>query len=176
MLAEPASLGAQPCPYMIDVAHSYVEFQIRYLGLFTLGGRFSGLAGTLVFDKDHWDTLDSRIEIPVDSLQARPSLWRATLLGPVYFDQSHFPTIGFAATHAGRTGPTSGEAEGILTIRGATRPVALSMHVAPGEQAIDISAETMLKRSNFALGGVLPFASDDVSVILRLRVLPAAPR
>ena len=95
---------------MIDVAHSYVEFQIRYLGLFTFGGRFSGLAGTLVFDKDHWDTLESQIEIPVDTLQARPSLWRATLLGPVYFDESHFPTIEFAATHAERTGPTTGEA------------------------------------------------------------------
>jgi len=176
VLAGPAPLGAQPNPYMIDVAHSYVEFQIRYLGLFTFGGRFSGLAGTLVFDKDHWDTLESQIEIPVDTLQARPSLWRATLLGPVYFDESHFPTIEFAATHAERTGPTTGEAEGTLTIRGATRPVALSMHVAPGEQAIDISAEAMLKRSNFALGGMLPFASDDVSVILRLRVLPAATR
>lgn len=173
LLAGPAPLGAQPYPYLIDAAHSYVVFQIRYLGLFTFDGRFSRLEGTLVFDKDNWDSLESRIQIPVNSLEARPSLWRGALLGPGYFDEAHFPTIAFNAMHVGRIGPTTGEALGTLTIRGATRPIELSMRLAPGVNAIDISGEAMLKRSSFALGGVLPFASDDVSVTLQLRVLPA---
>jgi polyisoprenoid-binding protein YceI len=172
LFAAASPLRAQPNPYVIDAAHSYVDFQIHYLGIFTFGGRFSGLAGTLVFDRDNWSSLESQVRFPVSSLEAHPSLWRSTLLGPVYFDEPHFPMIAFSATHAGRTGPTTGEAAGTLTIRGTTQPVALSMHLAPGEEAIDISAETMLKRSSFALGGTLPFASDDVSVVLRLRVLP----
>ena len=165
-----------PSAYKIDVTGSEVDFGVQCFGLFKYGGRFSHFSGQVVLDPEHWETLQLKIQIPVDSLESRPRLWRHTLLGPAFFDSSRYPNIQFGAMNAARTGQTSARATGNLTIRGTTRPLRLAILAAPNVDAIEINTETTLKRSDFGLGGVLPFASDSVSVSLRLRLVPNAPR
>ena len=172
MLGGASTVCAAPVPYKIDIAHSEVNFGVQCFGLFKYGGRFSRFSGNVVLDPNHWETLKLNISIPVDSLESRPRLWRRALLGPAFFDGVHYPSIAFGAMNAARTGRNSAQATGNLTIRGTTRPLHLAILASPNADAIEINTETTLKRSDFGLGGVLPFASDDVTVLLRLRLLP----
>lgn len=169
-----APAGAAPQRFAIDAVASRIEFRVRYLGLFTLGGRFSHVAGIVVFDPAHWETLEVAIEIPVDSLETRPEFWRGEVLGPRFFDAARFPTIRFRAAGAERTGTANGEAAGTLVLHGKSGPVRLRAGIAELPGALQIDGETHLARSAFGLGTALPFASDDVTVTLRIRAVVAA--
>jgi polyisoprenoid-binding protein YceI len=170
-----APAAARPASYTIDMAGSRVDFGVQCFGLVKYGGRFSRFSGKVTLDPEHWETLRLRIEIPVDSLESRPRFWRHTLLGPSFFDAGRYPNIDFGAMTAARTGKTSAEATGNLTIRSTTRPLRLAIIASPNAESIEVTTDTTLKRSDFGLGGVLPFASDDVTVSLRLRLVPDAP-
>ena len=75
---------AAPQRYTIDGTASGVDFRVRYLGLFSLGGHFSHVTGVVVFDPAHWETLEVAIQIPVDTLETRPEFWRGEVLGPSF--------------------------------------------------------------------------------------------
>jgi len=171
--ARPAS--AAPQRFVVDVRLSRVDFRVRYLGLFTLGGRFSHVTGTVVFDPDHWETLEVAIQIPVESLESRPEFWRSELLGASFFDAYRYPTIGFRASGAERSGAATGEATGSLTLHGATGPVRLRARITAATGALEVDGETRLARSAFGLGAALPFASDEVTVTLYIRGTAAGP-
>jgi polyisoprenoid-binding protein YceI len=166
-----AAVAAPGC-YAVDGTRSQVEFHIRYLGFFSPGGRFDRVAGTVSFDPERWDALAVSIRIGVDGLESRPRFWRNELLGPRFFDHARYPDIAFDGRHAERTGPDAGLAFGALTLRGITRPVALRTRLVVAAGALDVDADTTVRRSDFGLGGVLPLASDDVSIVLHLRAIP----
>ena len=160
---------AAPQRFAIDAAQSSVDFRIRYLGLFNLGGRFSHVTGIVVFDPSHWEGLEVAIEIPVDSLESRPEFYRNELLGPRFFDRRRYPTIIFRAAGAERTDAATGEATGNLTLHGATGPVRLRAHITATSGTLEVYGETHLARSAFGLGATLPFGSDEVTVTMRIR-------
>ncbi len=173
-LAAAAAMAA-PQQYAIDPARSSVEFRIRYLGLFTPGGRFGRLSGVIVFDPDHWETLEVTIQIPVDSLESRPEFWRSDLLGPRFFDVSRFPTIALRASGAVRTTPEAGEASGSLTLHGTTRQTVLRARIRPGDGALEVEGEARISRADFGFAPTLPFASDQVTVTMTIRAVRAVP-
>jgi polyisoprenoid-binding protein YceI len=164
---------AQAQRFAIDGGQSEVEFRVRYLGLFTLGGRFGHVSGIVTVDPAHWETLEVAIEIPLDSLETRPEFWRSDMLGPRFFDAARYPTMSFRATGAERLGAETGAAAGTLTLHGATGPVRLQVRISTTTGALHVDGETRISRSAFGLGTSMPFASDEVRVTLRIRTLPA---
>ena len=175
LLAMPTTGTAAPVRYNVDVTRSRVDFKIRYLGIFMLGGQFNGVVGTAVFDSDRWETLAVGIRVPVNGLETRPSFWRGELLGPHFFDSAHYPAIEFSTTRTARTGNGTADAWGNLTVRSVTRPVLLKARVGLESDAVAVTveAEAQLQLSAFGLGGVVRFASDDVAIVLHLRMVPA---
>ena len=165
---------AAPQRFAVDATQSSVDFRIRDLGLFSLGGRFSHVTGVVVFDPDHWERLEVAIEIPVESLESRPEFYRNELLSPHFFDRRRYPTIEFRAAGAERTGLATGQASGDLTLHGATGPVRLRAHITATSGVLEVDGETKLARSAFGLGTALPFASDEVTITLRIRAAATA--
>jgi polyisoprenoid-binding protein YceI len=172
-LAGPAgAAGAAPACYTVDATRSQVEFRIHLFGFLSPGGRFDRVTGGVAFDPQHWDTLSVSIRIAVDSLESRPGFWHDELLGPRFFDRARFPDIAFDGQRAQQNGPDAGLAYGALTLRGITRPVTLVARLVTAGGMLDIDAETSVRRSDFGLGGVLPLASDAVSIALHLHATP----
>ena len=172
-IGAPRPVCAAPQRFEVDAAQSHVDFRIRYLGLLTLSGRFSDVTGVVVFDPDHWETLEVAMQILVESLDLKPEFWRNELLSPRFFDARRYRTIGFSAAGAERTGPAAGDATGSLTLHGTTGPVRLRARITATAGALEVDGETHLARSAFGLGATLPFASDEVTVTLRIRATPA---
>jgi len=172
LLAAPAASAAAQ-RFAIDPANSRVDFRVRYLGLFTLGGRFAHPTGVVVFDPGHWESLEVTIEIPVDSLESRPQFWRSELLGPRFFDARRFPTIDWRAARAKRLESDNVETGGPLTLHGTTKPVTLRARIRTVDGQLEVDGEARLSRSAFGLGATLPLASDEVAVMLHVRATPA---
>ena len=175
LIGAPDLVDAGPHQYSVDIARSRVDFAVRFLGFFSPGGHFSGVTGTVIFDPEHWETVEVTIRIPTDSLEARPAFWRAELLGPHFFNSLHYPNVEFSGARAERTERTVAQMWGKLTLRGVTRPVVLMARIAQTADAINIDAETTIERSAFGLGGVLALASDEVTVVLHLQAALAPP-
>ena len=167
----PASADAQH--YRVDAVGSWVDFKIRYLGVFSPGGRFHDVAGTALFDPDDWRTLAVAIRIPVSTLEARPAFWRDEILGPTFFDEAQHPAMLFTSTAVERTGAATAAVHGQLTLRATTLPVVLAAHITPDARGIEIDGEAKVSRAAFGLTGTLRLGSDEVTVSLHLRVVPA---
>jgi polyisoprenoid-binding protein YceI len=63
---------------------------------------------------------------PDDSEKNRKEI-RATMLGPKLLEADKFPEITFHSTSVKQTDPNTAAVEGILTIHGVSRPVALTV-------------------------------------------------
>jgi polyisoprenoid-binding protein YceI len=169
LLSAPA--GGDPRLYTVDPTQSRADFRVRYLGLLPVSGRFGSVAGTVLFDPDHWEQLSVTIHIPVAGLAARPEFLRQQLLSSRFFEVARYPSIEFSGERALKTGPGSGDAWGRLTLHGTTRAVVLAVRAAPRGEAIEFDATCTLHRSAFGLVGLLAVASDEVRLLLHLRAV-----
>jgi polyisoprenoid-binding protein YceI len=171
--AAPAAAAARH--YAVDGTQSWVDFKVRYLGLFALGGRFRAVAGDLAVDLDDARELVVTIAIPVSSLESKPAFWRGELLSPRFFDAARHPEIRFAGERSEAATAGARRCFGTLTLRGTARPVVLDARLRQSATALEVEASALVSRAAFGLGGVLPFASDDVSISLHLVARPAPP-
>jgi len=172
-LSAAASATAAVRHYAVDGTESWVDFKVRYLGLFALGGRFRDVAGDLAVDVDDARELVVTIAIPVSSLESKPAFWRGELLSPRFFDAARHPEIRFAGERSEAATAGARSCFGTLTLRGTARPVVLDARLHQSAGALEVEASALVSRAAFGLGGVLPFASDDVSISLHLVARPA---
>ncbi|MBS0374299.1 MAG: YceI family protein [Proteobacteria bacterium] len=158
--------------YAVDGAQSWVDFKVRYLGLFSLGGRFRAVTGDLAVDLDDARELVVTMAIPVSTLESKPAFWRSELLSPRFFDAAHHPEIRFAAERSESEAGDARRCFGTLTLRGTSRPVVLDARLRRAAGSLEVEASALVSRAAFGLGGVLPFASDDVTISLHLVARP----
>lgn len=152
----------------IDKSHSAAAFSVRHLMVAKVRGRFGEFAGSITVG----DTPEqSSVEVTIDaaSIDTREPQRDAHLRSPDFLDVETYPTLTFRSTGFRKTGKTTFELPGELTIRGVTRPVALEadfegLTLDPwGNSRAVFSAQTDIDREDFGLtwnqvletGGVL---------------------
>jgi len=141
--------------YQIDPAHSVVEFQVRHLGLAKVRGRFNTFSGTIEIADD---PAESQVEVTIDaaSIDTRDEQRDAHLRSPDFLDVDEHPTLEFHSTTVRLDGEDP-RVEGLLMVRGVTRPVTLDVEfegatVDPwGHERIGVSATTDVNREDFGL-------------------------
>ena len=141
--------------YQIDPTHSVVEFQVRHLGLAKVRGRFNTFSGTIQIDDD---PVDSRVDVTIDaaSIDTRDEKRDAHLRSPDFLDVGEHPTLEFHSTTVRLDGEDP-RVEGLLTVRGVTRPVTLDVEFEGatgdpwGNERIGVSATTDVNREDFGL-------------------------
>ncbi len=161
--------------YTLESAHSQLLFSIVHLGLTDYFGRFDRLSGTLHFDGRHPE--QSAVEVTVDpaSVDTQSAELNNELSGPHVFDAKKYPAATFRSTAVTRTGPSSGQIVGDLTLRGITRKVTLAVTFSGGTPnplsdgyALGFKATGKIKRSDFGITGMRwePMVGDDVTLII----------
>jgi len=167
--ATAATLSAET--YTIDPVHSSVGFSLRHLvSKFT--SSFSKVTGTIDYDaaKPEASTVEATIDIAsVATLNEKRD---NHLKSPDFFDVAKFPTATFKSTSWKKTGESTFDVAGDLTIHGVTKPVVLKTTLVgsgPGMGGSTLTgweATTTLKRSDFGVGGdnFLKALGDDVTV------------
>jgi polyisoprenoid-binding protein YceI len=112
--------------WQIDPSHSQLEFKVRHMMLSNVRGRFENFTGAVEFDETNPLDLAVDVEIDATSIYTRESQRDAHLKSPDFLMTEQYPTIRFKSTSVEKTGETTFDLHGDLTIRDVTRPVVLA--------------------------------------------------
>jgi polyisoprenoid-binding protein YceI len=155
-LASAASAAVET--YKIDPVHSSVGFSIRHV-FSKVPGSFTKFSGTIVVDRDNMENSTVTAEIDVGSISTASEKRDGDLKKPGFFDAATFATITFSSTSWKKTGDTSYDVTGNLTIKGVTKEVVLkvdSLGFGPGMMGAPVSgwdAQTTVNRNDFGVTG-----------------------
>lgn len=178
-LATPASSATT---WDIDPAHSSAEFEVRHLMISFVSGRFKGLQGSIQADEASPERSQVQATIDAASVDTGMQPRDEHLRSPDFFDVAQHPTITFASKRVEVLGPERARIVGDLTLRGATREVALDARRTGtakdpwGKQRVGVRAEAAISLKDFGLtwnqpieGGFL--LGDKVDITLRLEAV-----
>lgn len=113
--------------WVIEPAHSEVQFKVKHLVISTVTGKFGKFEGKVETDKD--DFSDARISFTaeVDSLSTDQEQRDQHLKSEDFFDAANHPQLSFQSTSFTKSGDNEYTLKGDLTIRGTTKPVTLAV-------------------------------------------------
>lgn len=164
---------AEPVEYEMDPQHTHIGLTWNHLGFSETRARFDLFEGRLILDEEN--PANSRVEvtIPVDSLNSNVARLDEHLLGPDFFDVGTYPHARFTSTKVEPTGESTARVHGDLALHGMIRPVVLEVrlnkignHPMSGKRAAGFTAETVIRRSEFGIGGYVPAVSDEVHLFI----------
>lgn len=186
-----ASVQAPPgtrTTWILDPAHSLVEFSAKHMMITTVKGRFGGVSGALTIDEQHPDRSAVSVDIDTATIDTREPQRDAHLRSPDFLDAERFPAIAFRSTRVEGAPADSGNrfrVIGDLTIHGTTREVRLDTTFGGrgrdpwGGERASFSAETKLDWRDFGLswnqalelGGVL--VGNEIRIVLEVQAVKA---
>ena len=161
--------------WVVDKAHSTVEFVARHLMVTKVRGRFADYdAAITIADAPE----DSSVEVTIQagSITTGDAGRDGHLTGADFLDVETYPTLAFTSTGVRPTGASTWDVEGDLTVHGVTRPVTLAVEF--GGVATDpwdntkafFTASTEFDRESFGLTWNQPLAGGGVLVGKKVRV------
>jgi polyisoprenoid-binding protein YceI len=189
----PGALGVQsasapaaapkPPLFVLDPAETHSRFEVKFLGLMTVRGKFNRTIGNLYHDPARHDSesqaLDSiQAEIDTTTLHTHVINAEATnemLRGPQFFHVEKFPAITFKSSAFNWDGASLRSIDGTLTLLGVSKPVTLTVAksgctLAEAQKRARCSAEAFVnvKRADFGMKAWAASVSNDVKLIIEL--------
>ncbi|MCX5986894.1 MAG: YceI family protein [Chloroflexi bacterium] len=137
-----------PSTWKIDSSHTNVGFAVRHLLARTARGPLTGVAGTLVLDR----------EPPATSVDTDNEMRDNHLRSGDFFEAEKYPHMTFVSTKVEGAGGDRYHVHGDLTIKGVTRAVVLDAEVTGfnrspyGFNVVGFEAKTKINRGDFGLG------------------------
>lgn len=172
--------------WMIDRAHSMLEFRAKHMMFTTVRGQFDSFQGTLHLDMQNPEKSSVEGSVDMNSIDSGDEGRDTHLRSADFFDVEHHPKMTFRSTRIESRGDNEFKVHGDLTIRGTTRPITWDVEAAElgndpwGNPRLGFSAETKLNRKDFGLnwnvaletGGFL--VSDEIKILAEVQVVPSA--
>lgn len=181
LLIAPLSVLAAPTPYALEQGRSDVGFVYTLTGAEN-GGTMPVQSAEIVIDFDRFTA--STVDVSVDVRAARTGLIFATeaLKAASVLDARTHPTIRFQSTAIRPNNPRNlsagGKIDGLLTIRGITKPVTLdaALFRQQGTAAGDLSRLSFrisgsVNRSDFGATGYSDIVADTIELDIAARVI-----
>ena len=173
----------------IDSSHSSIHFSVRHLVIAKVRGQFSRWTGTLHVPADR-DFTKATLDVVIDtsSIDTGVADRDAHLRSADFFDVEQHPEMTFKSTAVRRVSDAALSVQGILTIRGASKPVTLDVDVLGfakdpwGHERAAFSARTHVDRKEFGLtwnqaletGGVMVGDRIEIEIEIEAVRQPAA--
>ena len=166
--------------YEIDLSHTEVMAGWNHLGISFQTLEFLDIAGEMTFDQDTVENSALTVTIQTESVHTGFDAFDGHIKGPDFFNVEMFPEATFVSTAARRTGPATGEVDGVLTIKDIAKPVTLDVEflfagphpldgVVPtynGAEYAGFRASTKVLRSEFDLDRFAPNVSDEIDITI----------
>ncbi len=160
LLASPPAFAEKPWaekPWNVILEKSSLTFRARQMGV-EFKGSFGLFVSTIHFDPDKLAASKAVVVINTASVDTQNAERDETLRGKEWFDVTRFPEAKFETTSFRKTGDSTYEATGQLTLNGVTVPVVLPFRLAivPGSDnssVATVDGTVTLDRAAFNLGG-----------------------
>jgi polyisoprenoid-binding protein YceI len=164
---------AAPTTYAPEPNHTFVRFSYNHLGFSTQLSRFDKTTGTVVFDPA---AKTAQIDVVIDtkSVDTGSELFNGHIQAADLLDTAEFPTATFKSTAVKFEGDAPSTIDGILTIKGISKPVTLKVTAfkhamnMQKKDAIGADATATIKRSDFKMDKFVPLVGDDVTVTIAI--------
>ena len=168
---------AAPETFVIDNAHSFPRFSYSHFGYSTQISRFNQTTGKIVLDKEA-KTGSVDVVIDMKSVDTGYSVFNGHLQGEDFFNTEKFPTATFKSTTVRFEGDKPAAVDGVLTIKGISKPVTLTLnsfqlmpHPLLKKDAIGANATTKISRTEFAAGKYAPYVGDEVTIDIAVEAI-----
>lgn len=180
-----AATSARAQTFRFEKEHSNVSFSWNHLGLSRQSGRILDVSGSLDFDAAAPEASQLNVTMGAASLWTGVSALDKLLKSSDYFDAARHPTITFKSTSVRKTGETTGEVVGNLTILGETKPITLQVTMNflgehplaevnfdyKGKMAVGFSAQSLIQRSEWGISRGIPLVSDDIYITIEAELV-----
>jgi len=113
--------------WVIDPLHSEVLFKIRHLVISTVTGSFRKFDGTVVTEAEDFTNAKVNFSIDVRSIDTNQPQRDAHLQNGDFFSADLYPEITFQSTSFLPSGEGAYKLNGLLTLKGVTKPVELNV-------------------------------------------------
>jgi polyisoprenoid-binding protein YceI len=163
--------------WVIDPAHSSVEFQVKHMGIATVRGKFNAFEGRIEVPGD-LDAASASGTVEVASVDTNEDQRDAHLRSPDFFDAERFPRLSFGSTSIRAVDEETVLVTGELTLHGVTREITLEAVVEGtdvdpwGNERVGLEVTGQLSRGDYgmrfnqALGSGNMLVSDKVKLLL----------
>jgi polyisoprenoid-binding protein YceI len=174
-----------PGTWIVDPAHSSVEFAVKHMGIATVRGRFTEFEGTLEVSSRLADS-KAHGKVTAGSITTNDEQRDAHLRSADFFDAERYPEIMFESTRVEAVDDESSQIFGNLTMHGITREVKLDVVISGidedpwGNTRAGLEAVGYMMRSDFdmkfnqALGSGNLLVGDKVTMSLDISAIKQA--
>ena len=171
---------AQTSAWQLDPAHSSAQFAVRHMGISTVRGTFTKLAGSAQYDPASAKGDSVEVTIDTASVDTRVEMRDNDLRSDHFFDVQKYPTMTFRSTKVESAGTDKLKITGDLTIRGITKPVVLAVD-GPSKPVDDgrghlhmgVSATGSVNRTDFGMTGYQGMVGNDVQLTIDAELVQA---
>lgn len=113
--------------WVVDGAHSSVEFEVQHMSISVYRNRFRTLEGTLVLDDEHPERSSLEASVDLRSIDLAPGKFLDKLYGEEFFQVEKQPKMTYVSKVVERLDPHTWKVQGELTLRGVTHPLELAV-------------------------------------------------
>lgn len=161
---------AAPETYRLDSGHTFPRFSYSHFGFSTQLSRFNRTTGTVTLDRA---ARTGAVDISIDttSVDTGFAVFDEHIQAEDFLDTAKHPTATFRSSRVVFSGDTPTAVEGVLTLKGVSRPVTLKVtsfqampHPILKKDAIGANATVTVKRTDFNMGKYAPHVGDDVTI------------
>jgi polyisoprenoid-binding protein YceI len=172
--------------WIIDSAHSEVNFSVRHMMIANVRGRFETLDGVVEFDENEPENTRVDVRIAADSINTRETQRDAHLRSADFLNAEEYPNITFKSKRVEMSGQNRARVTGDLTIQDVAREVELDVEFSGtarspyGNTSAGFTASTKINRKDFGLtwnvaletGGVL--VGEDIKIDIEVELIKEA--
>lgn len=173
-----AASNASADDLKVDPVHSFVVFSVHHLQAGYVYATFGGPSGQITYDASNPEGSAFDLKVDVDSLDTRNKNRDKDLKGPDFFNVKQFPDMTFKSTAVKKTGDTTMDVTGDLTIKGVTKSITVPMEMTGsgkgmrGETRTGFQTTFTVKRSDFGVSAdPPPVIGDEVRIIVALEAV-----
>ena len=168
---------AAPVTYNVDGSHTFPRFSYSHFGYSTQLSSFKNTTGKVVFDAE---AKTGSVDITIDTKSVNTGFddFNGHIQGEDFLDTAKYPTATFKSTKVVFEGDKPKSIEGVLTIKGVSKPVTLTVtsfqampHPMMKKPALGANAFTTIKRSEFNAGKFAPYVGDEVRIDIAIEAI-----
>lgn len=168
--------------YHLNQNNCRIGFSVGTVGFFRARGNFERFTARLAIDPAHPTATRIEVSIPAASIKTPWAAENTMIRSAGFFDVGHYPTIRFKSRSVTATGPGRYSVNGMLTMRGVSRPVTLAARrvksatePATGAAIDDFTVTGIVDRRAFGMTADPLFIDNRVRIDISVRILLDAP-
>lgn len=126
--------------FIVDAAHSNIDFSILYLGRVRLTGSFERFEGNIESPDDHFDAGTVYISIEAASIRTNNQLRDEALRKAPFFESARYPLIVFQSHSWIKNDESEFRVSGQLIVNGKTQLITAEVHY--HGSSVDMNSKT----------------------------------